>query len=176
MDEESDENLIEMIVSSIVKLKIHVVNLILIQMNKRELVFERVRYIYNDVLEHFERNFAREITDLQMRLFLKVVKRMKKQNQTYNDGILELLVQQTLYDRYHTKIGSDYSTFKRFWFRKLGITSEEQYFAMQVDTVVIMRVAISKTTDINSHMKVKINGKVYGISRVYHNYNKMKLN
>ena len=53
---------------------------------------------------------------------------MKKQNQTYNDGILELLVQQTLYDRYHTKIGSDYSTFKRFWFRKLGITSEEQYF------------------------------------------------
>ena len=43
---------------------------------------------------------------------------------------------------------------------------------MQVDTVVIMRVAISKTTDINSHMKVKINGKVYGISRVYHNYNK----
>ncbi|TLL89305.1 phage head-tail adapter protein, partial [Staphylococcus aureus] len=49
---------------------------------------------------------------------------MKKQNQTYNDGILELLVQQTLYDRYHTKIGSDYSTFKRFWFRKLGITSE----------------------------------------------------
>ncbi|TLG83864.1 phage head closure protein [Staphylococcus aureus] len=97
---------------------------------------------------------------------------MKKQNQTYNDGILELLVQQTLYDRYHTKIGSDYSTFKRFWFRKLGITSEEQYFAMQVDTVVIMRVAISKTIDINSHMKVKINGKVYGISRVYHNYNK----
>ncbi|HCX2294923.1 TPA: phage head closure protein [Staphylococcus aureus] len=97
---------------------------------------------------------------------------MKKQNQTYNDGILELLVQQTLYDRYHTKIGSDYLTFKRFWFRKLGITSEEQYFAMQVDTVVIMRVAISKTTDINSHMKVKINGKVYGISRVYHNYNK----
>ena len=69
LDEESDENLIEMIVSSIVKLKIHVVNLILIQMNKRELVFERVRYIYNDVLEHFERNFAREITDLQMRLF-----------------------------------------------------------------------------------------------------------
>lgn len=36
LDEESDENLIEMIVSSIVKLKIHVVNLILIQMNKRE--------------------------------------------------------------------------------------------------------------------------------------------
>ena len=30
--------------------------------------------------------------------------------------------------------------------------------------------SISKTTD-NSHMKVK-NGKVYGISRVYHNYNK----
>ena len=27
---------------------------------------------------------------------------------------------------------------------------------MQVDTVVIMRVAISKTTDINSHMKVKM--------------------
>ena len=68
LDEESDENLIEMIVSSIVKLKIHVVNLILIQMNKRELVFERVRYIYNDVLEHFEETL-REITDLQMRLF-----------------------------------------------------------------------------------------------------------
>ncbi|HCX3762606.1 TPA: hypothetical protein OZN03_001962 [Staphylococcus aureus] len=72
LDEESDENLIEMIVSSIVKLK-NTCGEFDINSNEqvRELVFERVRYIYNDVLEHFERNFAREITDLQMRLFFE---------------------------------------------------------------------------------------------------------
>ncbi|MCL9696599.1 hypothetical protein ACKZ7T_06875 [Staphylococcus aureus] len=72
LDEESDENLIDMIVSSIVKLK-NTCGEFDINSNEqaRELVFERVRYIYNDVLEHFERNFAREITDLQMRLFFE---------------------------------------------------------------------------------------------------------
>ena len=34
-------------------------------------MFERVRYAYNDVLEHFEKNFSREITDLQMQLFFE---------------------------------------------------------------------------------------------------------
>ncbi|CDR51777.1 hypothetical protein [Staphylococcus schweitzeri] len=72
LDEESNENLIEMIVSSIVKLK-NTCGEFDINSNEqaRELVFERVRYLYNDVLEHFERNFAREITDLQMRLFFE---------------------------------------------------------------------------------------------------------
>ena len=57
----------EMIVSSIVKLKIHVVNDINSNEQARVSV-ERVRYIYNDVLEHLKETL-REITDLQMRLF-----------------------------------------------------------------------------------------------------------
>ena len=49
VNSESDRNLEEMIEESIV----------------------RVRYAYNDVLEHFEKNFSREITDLQMQLFFE---------------------------------------------------------------------------------------------------------
>lgn len=77
-----------------------------------------------------------------------------------------------VFDKYHTKIGTNLTTIKKYWFRKLGITSEEQYTAMQVDTLVVKRVAIPKFLDVDSNMKVRIKGKVYGISRVYHNYNK----
>lgn len=93
---------------------------------------------------------------------------MKKQNQTYNDGILEIQEKHTLFDQHNTRIGAGLVTIKRFWFRKLGVTSEEQYFAMQVDTKVSMRVAIPKRFDIDSNMKVKIKNKVYGIARVFY--------
>lgn len=79
VNSESDRNLEEMIEASIVKLQ-NTCGDFNIQENAqaRELVFERVRYAYNDVLEHFEKNFSREITDLQMQLFLKEVNKMKK--------------------------------------------------------------------------------------------------
>ena len=52
---------------------------------------------------------------------------MKKMNQTYNDGILEFREKRAKYDKYHTVIGTfSYMVFKS-WYRKLGITSEEQY-------------------------------------------------
>ncbi|MFS4464727.1 hypothetical protein ACMFKE_04910 [Staphylococcus haemolyticus] len=72
LDDETDENLKEMLKASIVKLN-NTCGDFDINTNEqaRELVFERVRYIYNDVLEHFETNFSREITDLQMHLFLE---------------------------------------------------------------------------------------------------------
>ena len=72
VNSESDTNLKEMIEASIVKLQ-NTCGDSNIQENAqaRELVFERVRYAYNDVLEHFEKNFSREITDLQMQLFFE---------------------------------------------------------------------------------------------------------
>ena len=64
---------------------------------------------------------------------------MKKMNQTYNDGILEFREKRVKYDKYHTVIGTfSYMVFKS-WYRKLGITSEEQYRSMQVDTMEIGR-------------------------------------
>lgn len=72
LDDEADENLKRMLSASVAKL-INTCGDFDIYENEqaKELVFERVRYIYNDVLEHFETNFARAITDLQMHLFLE---------------------------------------------------------------------------------------------------------
>ncbi|MFK9139784.1 phage head closure protein [Staphylococcus epidermidis] len=176
VNSESDRNLEEMIEASIVKLQ-NTCGDFNIQENAqaRELVFERVRYAYNDVLEHFEKNFSREITDLQMQLFLKEVNKMKKMNQTYNDGILEFREKRVKYDKYHTVIGTfSYMVFKS-WYRKLGITSEEQYRSMQVDTMVVMRVAIPRMKYLEPSMKVEIDGKEYGISRIYENYSKNEI-
>ena len=78
---------------------------------------------------------------------------MKKMNQTYNDGILEFREKRAKYDKYHTVIGTfSYMVFKS-WYRKLGITSEEQYRSMQVE----------------------IDGREYGISRIYENYSKNEI-
>ena len=88
VNSESDRNLEEMIEASIVKLQ-NTCGDFNIQENAqaRELVFERVRYAYNDVLEHFEKNFSREITDFA--IVFERSEQDEKMNQTYNDGILE---------------------------------------------------------------------------------------
>ncbi|MCG1234840.1 phage head closure protein [Staphylococcus epidermidis] len=100
---------------------------------------------------------------------------MKKMNQTYNDGILEFREKRAKYDKYHTVIGTfSYMVFKS-WYRKLGITSEEQYRSMQVDTMVVMRVAIPRIKYLEPSMKVKIDGREYGISRIYENYSKNEI-
>lgn len=89
VNSESDRNLEEMIEASIVKLQ-NTCGDFNIQENAqaRELVFERVRYAYNDVLEHFEKNFTwnHRLADA---IVFERSEQDEKMNQTYNDGILE---------------------------------------------------------------------------------------
>eukprot|EP00792_Barthelona_sp_PAP020_P003669 TRINITY_DN15856_c0_g1_i1.p1 TRINITY_DN15856_c0_g1~~TRINITY_DN15856_c0_g1_i1.p1 ORF type:complete len:56 (+),score=9.68 TRINITY_DN15856_c0_g1_i1:2-169(+) len=46
---------------------------------------------------------------------------------------------------------------------------------MQVDTIVVMRVAIPRMKYLEPSMKVEIDGKEYGISRIYENYSKNEI-
>ena len=63
---------------------------------------------------------------------------------------------------------------RKFWFRYLGVTANEKYQSLQVDTEVSTRIAIRLFHNINdyllSDLYVIIKNKSYVISRIYHNH------
>lgn len=63
---------------------------------------------------------------------------------------------------------------EKFWFRYLGVTANEKYQSLQVDTEVTTRIAIRLFTNINDYILSKlyviINNKKYIIARIYHNH------
>ncbi len=104
-------------------------------------------------------------------------KKQEKINQTYNDGIVKFVKYEFEKDEFNTKLTTKIEKeIKSFWFRKLGITSIEQYQALQVDTEVSRRIAIRLFPRIDdyilSDLFIVIKNKIYTISRVYHNHTK----
>lgn len=101
---------------------------------------------------------------------------MSKLIKNYNGGILEFIKKEVETDKYNTPIKVTNVSIGRFWFRQLGITSNELYQAMQIDTVIKLRVAIRLYVQldhiIDSDLRVMINNKVYSIIRVFHNSTK----
>lgn len=99
--------------------------------------------------------------------------RQYKINQVYNDGILAFKIKEIEKDKYNTPLREVNKLLRKEWYRKLGITSNELYQAMQVDTVVHLRVGIRLYHQldnlIDSNLRVEINNKTYSIVRVYHN-------
>lgn len=109
---------------------------------------------------------------------IKLKAKQEKINESYNAGILEIVEKNIEKDIYNTEIESNsYNGLRKFWFRYLGVSSTEQYTAMQVDTIVSTRVAIKlyekiNQLDIHSNIYVKIKNKIFSVSRIYHNYKK----
>lgn len=69
VDDESDKNLYRLMMSSYEAIQSICGNFPLNDnIRGKELVFERVRYAYNDILEHFVNNFLIEINNLAIDL------------------------------------------------------------------------------------------------------------
>ena len=104
-------------------------------------------------------------------------KKQEKVNQTYNDGIAKFVKYEFGKDKFNTKLTSKTEKeINKFWFRKLNITSVEKYQALQVDTEVSIRIAISLFPQIDdyilSDLFIIIKNKSYTISRIWHNHKK----
>lgn len=69
LHDEEDENLADMIATSIFDLKNKCGDFdVNINLSARELVIERVRYMYNDSLEYFDKNWQSRILELAISL------------------------------------------------------------------------------------------------------------
>lgn len=67
LSDEEDDNLLEILNSSLAALKSMCGNYDVDKdVDFRSLVFERARYVYNDAVEYFSKNFSSEITRLSI--------------------------------------------------------------------------------------------------------------
>lgn len=103
------------------------------------------------------------------------VNKMTPISHVYNDGKLSIvLVSQTgYYDEYNTWIPSSVSEEteqKTYWFRDLGITAQDLYYAQSLGTLITRKVAIKGKRRIKADGVVKINDSVFSIHRVFYSY------
>ena len=96
-------------------------------------------------------------------------------NQSYNDGIVKFVEYVYKRDKFNTKLAEhEEKEIRKFWFRYLGVSANEKYQSLQVDTEVTTRIAIRLFTNINDYLLSKlfviINNKKYTIARIYHNH------
>ena len=101
--------------------------------------------------------------------------KQNKISQSYNDGIVRFIKYTHTKDKFNTKLSDKTEKeIRKFWFRYLGVTANEKYQSLQVDTEVSTRIAIRLFHNINdyllSDLYVIIKNKSYVISRIYHNH------
>ena len=101
--------------------------------------------------------------------------KQNKISQSYNDGIVRFIKYIHTKDKFNTKLSDKTEEeIRKFWFRYLGVTANEKYQSLQVDTEVSTRIAIRLFHNINdyllSDLYVIIKNKSYVISRIYHNH------
>lgn len=91
--------------------------------------------------------------------------------QVYNDGIIELNEKTNKKDKYNTVIRGqfDLSVTHREWFRNLGITAEDVYYASADDKTISMKVAVRGKIRVNPQWVAVIDEVKYSIYRFYFN-------
>lgn len=100
--------------------------------------------------------------------------KQQKVNQTYNDGIVSIFEVSIAKDKFNTPIKhkKTETLVKRFWYRVLGITAEEQYYAYQVNEDIALRIAFPLCKNANVKHIVHLKDKKYAITRVFQNTKK----
>ena len=90
----------------------------------------------------------------------------------YNAGVVILSEKKQSYTKLNTPIRGKYelTEVSKYWFRKLGITSQDMYHAQAMGKELNMKVAIRGDVEINPHHIAMIGRKRYEIYRVYYNW------
>lgn len=91
-------------------------------------------------------------------------------HKVYNAGKADIGVKERLKDEFGTPIGrSEFQSKLVMWYRNLGITADDSYYARAEGTEVERKIAIKGYRDINTQWHVKLTNKTYAIHRVYYN-------
>lgn len=91
---------------------------------------------------------------------------------TYNDGVVELKAKEPMKDEYNTPIPGKYSfvPIMKFWYRTLGITSQEDLDAKTIDKRLTKKIGIPGNRNVDSMWRAFIGGRQFEIYRSYYSY------
>lgn len=93
-------------------------------------------------------------------------------HKVYNAGIADIGSKEEVYDDFGTPIGKkEFKSVRKAWYRHLGVTASDIFYARADDTEVKKKIAIKGYVDIDTRHHVHFTGKEeYAIYRVYYNY------
>lgn len=95
--------------------------------------------------------------------------------QVYNAGVIEFYSKQDLEDDYGTVIGSVDTLTYEDWYRKLGITSEDVYYAHSDNKELTRKVAIRGDVEIDTKWSARIEEKQFEVYRTFYAYKNNEL-
>lgn len=90
----------------------------------------------------------------------------------YNDGIVEFKSKVPEKDEYGTPLPGKYTfeTKLKFWWRTLGITSQEVIDAKSIDRELTKKIGVTGNQEIDSRWRAFIGDKEFEIFRSFYNY------
>lgn len=93
-------------------------------------------------------------------------------HKVYNAGLADIGNKEEVYDEFGTPVGKQsFESIMKVWYRHLGVTASDIYYARADDTEVKKKIAIKGYVDIDTRWHVQFaENKEYAIYRVYYNY------
>lgn len=90
----------------------------------------------------------------------------------YTTGIVVFGTKVQKKDKYGTPIRGQYETSEAYrdWYRKLGITAQDTYYANADDASITRKIAIRGDVDIDVKWVAELGGKSYTVYRVFYSY------
>lgn len=97
---------------------------------------------------------------------------LARKHLTYNHGIVEFVEIITQTDEFGTPLRGKFAEqlIYRDWYRKLGVTAEDTYFANADDKVLSRKVALRGDVSVDVKWHAKIDGKYFSVYRVFYSY------
>ena len=97
---------------------------------------------------------------------------LRSKHSIYNHGIVEFVEIVTRTDEFGTPLRGKFTEkiIYRDWYRKLGITAEDTYFANADDKVLSRKVALRGDVNVDVKWRAKIDGKYFSVYRVFYSY------
>ena len=90
-------------------------------------------------------------------------------HKVYNAGQADFGKKEQIKDEFGTPIGRDeFESKVRLWYRRLGITAEDLFYARSEGKEVQKKVAVKGYIDATPDMEVKIKDQLYAIDRIYY--------
>ena len=90
-------------------------------------------------------------------------------HKVYNAGIAEFGSMEKEYDKFGTPIGTQtFQSKMKAWYRHLGVTASDVYYASADDKEVNRKLAIKGHVEVDTKWHVKIQEKTYAVYRVFY--------
>ena len=91
-------------------------------------------------------------------------------HKVYKDGMADIGTKEVVKDEYGTPIGrEEFNSKSRRWYRRLGITAEDLFYARSDGKEVQKKIAFEGFVESSPEWHIKIGEVIYAIDRIYYN-------